>query len=58
MNSKMSSYKQFSTIELFIACVQEAETPKLVKMRSAGTRMHFRKYTWEWEEGSETPKQN
>lgn len=45
---------QFSTIELFIACVREPETPKLVKMRSAGTRMHFRKYTWEWEEGSET----
>lgn len=49
---------QFSTIELFIACVREPETPKLVKMRSAGTRMHFRKYTWEWEEGSETPRQN
>ena len=34
--SPWSSYKKFSTIELFIAYVQEAETSKLVKMRSAG----------------------
>lgn len=56
--SPWSSYKQFSTVKLFLVCVQEPETPKLVKMRSAGTRVHFRKYTWEWEEGSGAPSQN
>lgn len=36
--SPWSSYKQFSTTELFTAWVQEPQTPEDIKMRSARTK--------------------